>query len=224
MKSETRHYAKGSLIADSREQAYGLIVITSGLVRVELPMDSSEADAENNRPGGTTQLYVFGRGWAEFNNAISRLQCSGRTKFLNIVYFFFQSSILWEMICDKSNYVLYFAHWSSFTCRDSLGGSAVVEDRRWAGAYGVQADFVAMSHCSVEIIKTEHIMVQWLQWNYPKYWFCSPPFKLLLGCWSPIKLNINCISTCRKYWKNLSSFLSSAGFSGRRILMLGFWS
>ncbi len=35
----------------------------------------------------------------------------------------------------------------------------MVGDRRWAGAYGVQADFVAMSHCSVEIIKTEDIMV-----------------------------------------------------------------
>ena len=67
MKSETRHYSKGSLIADSREQAYGLIVITSGLVGVELPMDSSEADAENNRQGGTTQLYVFGRGLVELH-------------------------------------------------------------------------------------------------------------------------------------------------------------
>ncbi len=62
MKSTTRHYAKGSLIADSRELATGLVVITSGLVGVELPMDSSEADTENSRPGGTSQLYVFGRG------------------------------------------------------------------------------------------------------------------------------------------------------------------
>jgi hypothetical protein len=62
MKSATLHFAKGSLIADSRELATGLIVITSGLVGVELPMDSAEADAENKRLGGTTQLYVFGRG------------------------------------------------------------------------------------------------------------------------------------------------------------------
>jgi hypothetical protein len=30
---------------------------------------------------------------------------------------------------------------------------------RWAGAYGVQADFVARSHCSIEVIKTADIKV-----------------------------------------------------------------
>ncbi len=44
--------------------------------------------------------------------------------------------------------------------RDSIGGASVVGDYRWAGAFGVQADFVARSHCSVEIIKTEDIMVR----------------------------------------------------------------
>jgi hypothetical protein len=34
-----------------------------------------------------------------------------------------------------------------------------VNDLRWAGAFGVQADFIARTHCSVEIIKTEEIMV-----------------------------------------------------------------
>jgi hypothetical protein len=34
-----------------------------------------------------------------------------------------------------------------------------VNDLRWAGSYGVQVDFIARSHCSVEIIKTEDIMV-----------------------------------------------------------------
>ncbi len=42
----------------------------------------------------------------------------------------------------------------------------MVGDRRWAGAYGVQADFVAMSHCSVEYIKTEDIMVLYHQAFY----------------------------------------------------------
>ena len=43
--------------------------------------------------------------------------------------------------------------------RDSMGGTCVVGDNRWAGAYGVQADFVAMSHCSVEFISAEEINV-----------------------------------------------------------------
>ena len=56
------YYSAGSLIADSREPATGLFVITSGLVGVELPMESHEADEENKRPGGKTLLYVFQRG------------------------------------------------------------------------------------------------------------------------------------------------------------------
>jgi hypothetical protein len=43
--------------------------------------------------------------------------------------------------------------------RDCFGGGTLVNDLRWAGSYGVQADFVAMSHCSVEIIKTSDIEV-----------------------------------------------------------------
>ena len=38
------------------------MVITSGLVNVELPMDSEEADQENQTENGTTHLYVFSRG------------------------------------------------------------------------------------------------------------------------------------------------------------------
>ncbi len=62
LKSTSRHFAKGSLIADSKELATGLMVITAGQVGVELPMDSAEADEENNKPKGTSLLYVFGRG------------------------------------------------------------------------------------------------------------------------------------------------------------------
>ncbi len=62
MVSTTRYYAAGSLIADSREIAGGLMVITSGQVGVELPMDSEEADEENKKQNGNTLLYMFGRG------------------------------------------------------------------------------------------------------------------------------------------------------------------
>jgi hypothetical protein len=60
--STTKYYAEGSLIADCRELASGLMVITSGKVGVELPMDSEEADEENGKQGGNTLLYMFGRG------------------------------------------------------------------------------------------------------------------------------------------------------------------
>jgi hypothetical protein len=40
-----------------------------------------------------------------------------------------------------------------------LGGCTVVGDVRWTGSYGVKADVVARTHCSVEIIKTEEIHV-----------------------------------------------------------------
>jgi hypothetical protein len=62
MLSSTRYYSEGSIIADSRELSKGLMVITSGLVGVELPMDSAEADEENSKPGGRTLLYVLTRG------------------------------------------------------------------------------------------------------------------------------------------------------------------
>ena len=43
--------------------------------------------------------------------------------------------------------------------RDAIGSSTVLDDKRWAGAYGIDADFVAKSHCSVEFIPTEAINV-----------------------------------------------------------------
>jgi hypothetical protein len=46
------------------------------------------------------------------------------------------------------------------TGRDSIGGSVVVGDTRWAGTFGVEADFVARSHCSIEIIASEDIEVR----------------------------------------------------------------
>ncbi len=61
--SSTKYFSEGSLIADSRELADGLMVIKAGQVGVELPMDSEEADEENSKQDGRTLLYVFGRGW-----------------------------------------------------------------------------------------------------------------------------------------------------------------
>ena len=62
MKSTTRYYSSGSIVADSHELAKGLFVITSGMVGVELPIDSNEADEENKKEEGTTLLYVLKRG------------------------------------------------------------------------------------------------------------------------------------------------------------------
>ena len=63
LKSTTKYFAAGSIIADSKEPANALMVVTSGQIGLELPMDSMEADEENSKPGGKTLLYVFGRGW-----------------------------------------------------------------------------------------------------------------------------------------------------------------
>jgi hypothetical protein len=62
MMSTTKYFSEGSLIADSRDLATGLMVITSGTVGIELPVDSAEADEENSMPNGTTLLYILGRG------------------------------------------------------------------------------------------------------------------------------------------------------------------
>ena len=43
--------------------------------------------------------------------------------------------------------------------RDSVGASAIAGDLRWAGSFGVNIDFVARSHCSVEIILLEDMIV-----------------------------------------------------------------
>ena len=42
---------------------------------------------------------------------------------------------------------------------DSVGGGTTVGDIRWVGAYGVEADLIARSHCAVEFIHTEVIQV-----------------------------------------------------------------
>ena len=65
MLSSTRYFSEGSILADSRELSQGVMVITSGHVGVELPMDSAEADEENKKNNGRTLLYVLRRGYAK---------------------------------------------------------------------------------------------------------------------------------------------------------------
>ncbi len=43
--------------------------------------------------------------------------------------------------------------------RDHLGDCVVIGDERWAGSYGMDADFVAQDHSSVLFIKTRDIKV-----------------------------------------------------------------
>ena len=50
-------------------------------------------------------------------------------------------------------------HLPLFICRDCLGDSSLAGDLRWAGTYGVNLDFVARSHCSVEFISIEAMQV-----------------------------------------------------------------
>ena len=91
MRSDTHYYAQGSIIADSRDDSRGLIVITSGQVLhfgtnvlshlishrlncwchagqvgAELPVDSDDATAENQSENGNTLLFVFERGYGIF--------------------------------------------------------------------------------------------------------------------------------------------------------------
>jgi hypothetical protein len=62
LRSSTKYFSKGSIIADSKLEANGLMVITSGLVNAELPLDSDEADEENRDQTGKMLLFVFQRG------------------------------------------------------------------------------------------------------------------------------------------------------------------
>ena len=47
--------------------------------------------------------------------------------------------------------------------RDSIGSSAIVNDLRWGGAFGVDVDFVALGHVAVEYIKISDIEVHFGQ-------------------------------------------------------------
>jgi hypothetical protein len=43
--------------------------------------------------------------------------------------------------------------------RDCIGDCSLAGDPRWAGTYGVNLDFVARCHCSIEFISLEDIQV-----------------------------------------------------------------
>ena len=54
-------------------------------------------------------------------------------------------------------------------CRDSIGSCVVVDDTRWAGTHGIEADFYALTHCSVEFVSTEDIKV-WTKYTMIRLW------------------------------------------------------
>ena len=150
LRSKTRYYSRGSIIADSREDAKGLFVITSGQVcgwstfilvakenksylvcfqvGAELPVDSDDAENENKSDSGSTLLCVFERGCvtSSIQYPLIRVGCES-----------VQSDICLGLTCFY---------------RDCIGDSSLAGDVRWAGTFGVSLDFVARTHCSVEFI------------------------------------------------------------------------
>ena len=62
MKSKTMYFPEGTIIADGRDSASGMMVITQGHVSVELPIDSDDADCEQGKERGCTLLYTLCRG------------------------------------------------------------------------------------------------------------------------------------------------------------------
>ena len=87
LRSKTKHFSKGSIIADSHEEAKGLIVITAGQVGVELPMDSAEADEENRKEDGKTLLYVLKRGCEREQAALILMKFLNSSSELNTAIF-----------------------------------------------------------------------------------------------------------------------------------------
>jgi hypothetical protein len=57
--------------------------------------------------------------------------------------------------------------------RDCIGDSAIAGDLRWAGTFGVNVDFVARCHCSVEYIANEDIEVLYMG-SLPLAWAHGP--------------------------------------------------
>jgi hypothetical protein len=44
--------------------------------------------------------------------------------------------------------------------RDCVGDCCIAGDSRWGGAFGVSVDLVALSHCAVQIIQMEDLLVR----------------------------------------------------------------
>jgi hypothetical protein len=99
-------------------------------VGAELPVDSDDAESENKSENGSTLLFVFERGCVKKTQNYIRPYTS---------------------VCGYVALMCYY--------RDCIGDSSLAGDQRWAGTFGVNLDFVARSHCSVEFISLENMQV-----------------------------------------------------------------
>ena len=57
--------------------------------------------------------------------------------------------------------IKWWHRWGCFTLlhREGFGDASVVGDPRWAGGYGINADFIAMENSHVAFLKTQDILV-----------------------------------------------------------------
>ncbi len=112
-------------------------------------MDSEDADDANRNDDGRTLLYVFERGYV-------LVYCIPRTE----EHILDDAGYQWYHVLDVKYFLdldLPFVMFLMLDYRDAFGESSISGDKRWAGSYGVNIDFVARSHCAVEIISVEDI-------------------------------------------------------------------
>ncbi len=55
--------------------------------------------------------------------------------------------------------MLCVTHFNCLNCRDVIGSDVVIGDSRWAGAWGLRADFIAKTTCSILFVSTGDVMV-----------------------------------------------------------------
>ncbi len=77
----------------------------------------------------------------------------------SVKYFSISCFLGYSQYCRNSGATFAFSFLTRLCCSDSIGSCTIVGDSRWAGAYGVDADFVAITHCSAEFIPTSEIQV-----------------------------------------------------------------
>jgi hypothetical protein len=103
----------------------------------------------------------------------------------------------WSVLLVDQHYVEH-AH------RDSVGGTAVIGDLRWTGSYGINADLIAKTHCSVEYIKTKDIEVFGRSVRFD--------FNTVSRCGGPAgsgPQSLTCVRMDRQLWKSLNFLLSN---------------
>jgi hypothetical protein len=61
-----------------------------------------------------------------------------------------------------SSYFCLISFFANYFCRDCIGDCVLAGDVRWAGTFGVNLDFVARSHCSVDFVATDDIKVKFI--------------------------------------------------------------